>query len=212
MLISGSRRIGFIADSHGSLSALRCGIDSLISMKCDAIVHLGDFCDSVHLEELGAIFDLLQESGIQVIKGNNDYQVEKMLRSGYSNHGVDEKRRWLSFLDKTPIMREWKNLCFAHSMPFDSIRSFYEPVDTGATDRAREIFAATEYRSLFCGHSHVPVFFRHRAGRVTRESMTAGRPVGINSLERYIFIIGSAVNGEYGIFDMERSQYKRLTL
>lgn len=205
-------RIGMIADSHGSYSALRRSMDLLINEGADLLVHLGDFCDSVYLDELSEIFNLLQENVFQLVKGNNDYQVEKILENGYSKIHLEEKHHWLSFLKNIPVIWERGDLCFAHSLPYDSIRAFYEPVDTGSTDRAREIFTDTGYRCIFCGHSHLPVHFRYHSGKVTRESMSAGRPFGIIPGQRYIFIIGSAINGECGILDLERSYYKRLTL
>ncbi len=206
------RRIGLIADSHGNLPALQRSTEVLVQKNVDLILHLGDFCDSVYHEELAGIIDLIHRMRIQVVKGNNDYQVEKMLENGYSNFQSEDKRRWLSFLKNVPITFELGSICFAHSLPYNTIRSFYEPVDTGSTDRAIEVFKHTNYQLLFCGHSHVPLLFRYKAGRVTREPMTGRNRVGIESDQRYIFIIGSADDGECGIFDLTESRYERFRI
>ncbi|MGM0454378.1 MAG: metallophosphoesterase family protein [Thermodesulfobacteriota bacterium] len=204
------RRIGLIADSHGSVSALSDAIATLADHRIDHLIHLGDFCDSVNCDSLPEVFSLLEQHRVQVVKGNNDYQVEKMLANGYFQGDMPNQHHWLKFLQTTPIMHVKGNVCFAHSLPFDTVRAFYEPVDTGTTERAAEVFKHSGYHALFCGHSHQPVFFRNQSGSVTRETVPIHTSMQIDGQARYIFIVGSADNGECGIFDLGSSCYERI--
>lgn len=203
------RRIGIIADSHGSVTALETAIGTLADHRIDHLIHLGDFCDSVNCDALPDVFSLLEQHRVQVVKGNNDYQVEKMLTNGYFEDMFD-RHRWLKFLQTTPIMHIKGDVCFAHSLPFDTVRAFYEPVDTGTTERAAEVFKHSGYHALFCGHSHQPVFFRQQSGTVSRETLPVNDAVQMEAQQRYIFIVGAADNGECGIFDLSTSCYERI--
>ena len=105
-----------------------------------------------------------------------------------------------------------EKICFTHSLPFNSIRSFYEPVDTGTTDRAAQLFIQTPYSIIFCGHSHSSILFRLRKKRVTREQIHPNEVIGFNPSERYIVIVGSSDNGECGFFDKEQMTYQRISI
>ncbi|MDA3895755.1 MAG: hypothetical protein PF482_06385, partial [Desulfobacteraceae bacterium] len=122
------------------------------------------------------------------------------------------KKRIISFLKQMPMRLVDEKICFTHSLPFNSIRSFYEPVDTGTTDRAAQLFSQTPYSIIFCGHSHSSVLFRLRKGRVTREQIHPNEVIGFNSSERYIVIVGSSDNGECGFFDKEQMTYQRISI
>jgi hypothetical protein len=103
-------------------------------------------------------------------------------------------------------------ICFSHSLPFNSIRSFYEPVDTGATDRAKQLFSQTLHSIIFCGHSHASILFRLKNGVVTREPIHQNVLIRFHSSERYIVIVGSSENGECGLFDKEQMTYLRIPI
>jgi predicted phosphodiesterase len=208
MEMSGGRT-GLIADSHGSTSTLVKAINTLSQKKCLDLIHLGDFLDSVDTGRINEVLLILQQYRVRTVKGNNDYQVEKMIANGnFSDLPDPEMCR--AFLKATPIFHSSGKTCFSHSLPYDSIRSFYEPIDNGTIEKAAAVFKKTSYHILFCGHSHKPVFFRYNAGIVTREAIITGRPVGIRRHERYIFIVGSAESGECGIYNREESQYERI--
>ncbi len=87
---------------------------------------------------------LLRENNVLAVKGNNDFSVERML--------TDERRRpdsagepTIAYLRTVPFTRALNGLLFAHSLPYDSLRSFYEPIDTGNTQRAARLFAETRF-------------------------------------------------------------------
>jgi putative phosphoesterase len=170
---SNARRIGLIADSHGDREATEEAIRLLRESGADLLVHLGDFSDSVRHERTAEMIDLLGEENVLAVKGNNDFLVESLLADPRRKTDAQDKRT-LAFLKTVPMMRVLDGIRFAHSLPFDALRSFYEPIDTGNTLRAASLFAEADFRILFCGHSHIPVLFRNERGKVTRETMAPG--------------------------------------
>jgi putative phosphoesterase len=205
------KRIGIIADSHGNREATAETIRLLKGRGVDLLVHLGDFCDSVRHNRAEAMIDLLLEHGVLAVKGNNDFLVEKML--------ADERRpataegvKMLAFLRDAPVVRTQGDIRFAHSLPFDTLRAFYEPIDRGNTLRAEELFNEADFRILFCGHSHLPILFRKSDGRVTREAVPAERPMTLERTTRYIFVTGAAADGECALYDGEAGTYERIRI
>jgi predicted phosphodiesterase len=211
-ILNCSKRIGLIADSHGNLRSIRKGIVALKTLQFHALVHLGDIFDSLENDDLFEIFQTVKQNNFLTVKGNNDFQVENLLNSGHSfDVSLIQKKIILSFLKQMPIRIIDEDICFTHSLPFNSIRSFYEPVDNGTTDRAAQLFNQTLYSIIFCGHSHSSILFRLRNGVVTRELIHPNELIRFHSSERYIVIVGSSDNGEYGMFDKEQMTYQRIS-
>jgi predicted phosphodiesterase len=218
------RCIGLIADSHGNLEATMQAISLLKGLGADILVHLGDFCDSLHRDRTATMIALLEEHDVLTVKGNNDFLVENMLAD--ARRSLDpEGRRTLAFLRDVPVTRTLNGLHFAHSLPFDSLRSFYEPIDTGNTQRAARLFAETDFQLLFCGHSHLPVIFRKSGSRVTREQAPPGEKLVLGAVgnaphaeknsdadDRFIVVVGAADDGECALYDQEAGGYKRLRI
>ena len=203
------QRIGIIADSHGDLEATAKAIRLLRDRNVDLLIHLGDFCDSVRHDRAAAMIELLRENGALAVKGNNDFLVENMLadvRRPPNAEGV----RVLAYLREVPVVRSRGDARFAHSLPMESLRAFYEPIDRGNTQRAEELFTEADFRVLFCGHSHLPVLFRMKGGHVTREPVPTERPMFLNISERYIFVAGAAADGECALYDEQAGTYERL--
>jgi predicted phosphodiesterase len=203
------KRIGIIADSHGNLTATAKAIRLLKGRGACVLVHLGDFCDSVRHDRAAAMVDLLLEHGVLAVKGNNDFLVENMLAEARRTPDA-EGVKVSAFLRNAPVVRTRGDVRFAHSLPFDTLRAFYEPIDTGNTRRAEELFAEADFRILFCGHSHLPILFRKSDGRVTREAVPAGRPLELERTARYIFVAGAVSDGECALYDEESGAYERL--
>jgi putative phosphoesterase len=205
------KRIGIIADSHGNREATAEAIRLLKGRSVDLLVHLGDFCDSVRHDRSAAMIDLLRENDVLAVKGNNDFLVEKMLAD--ERRPADaEGKKMLAFLRDVPVVRALGDIRLAHSLPFDTFRAFYEPIDQGNTLRAEELFNEADFRILFCGHSHLPILFRKENGRVTRDPVPPGLPVVLQRTGRYIFIAGAATDGECALYDGEVGTYERLPL
>jgi len=224
MTVVENRCIGLIADSHGNLEATRRAIRLLEGLGTDILVHLGDFCDSIRHDRTAAMIGILEEHGVLPVKGNNDFLVENMLAD--SRRYLDpEGRRTLAFLRDVPVTRTLGGLHFAHSLPFDFLRSFYEPIDTGNTQRAERLFAEKDFQLLFCGHSHLPILFRMSGRRVTREpsplrekqvlgTIGDGPRTGESSgaEDRFIMVVGAADDGECALYDPGAGVYERLRI
>jgi predicted phosphodiesterase len=201
------QRIGIIADSHSDLDITRLAIEELRSRQVDAIVHLGDICDSLQAELLDASVSLLVDNRLVAVKGNNDHLLEALLVENDPDRFHPQTR---SFLKQLPMKIEWDGVCFAHSLPFDFLRSFYEPIDTGTVDRAHQLFILTPYRIIFAGHSHRPALFRWQRGEVVREELDGIPSLTLHPEERYIIIVGAVTRGECGLFDRKRLLYERI--
>jgi predicted phosphodiesterase len=203
--------IGLIADSHGNLEATAAAIRVLRGRGARMLVHLGDFCDSIRRDPAAAMIRLFRENGVLAVKGNNDFSVERML--------TDERRRpepageqTIAYLRTVPFTLALNGLLFAHSLPYDSLRSFYEPIDTGNTHRAARLFNELDFQLLFCGHSHAPILFRMARGKVTREQLPLGEKRLQDADDRFIMIVGAADEGECALYDTEARTYERIRI
>ena len=208
--MSKPRRLGLISDSHGNFPATEKAMNILIEQGCDQVIHLGDFCDTNRRDHLEDIVRLFQRKGVTVVKGNNDYLIElalsHCLEQGHSDQG------WMyKFLKDVPMKVVMDDICFAHSFPFDYLRAFYEPIDVGSTERASLLFQQMPYRILFCGHSHTPVYFcLSYQDSIFRKMTPPGEEFLLEPTSRYIFVIGSAGEGECAVFDVEELTYERI--
>jgi putative phosphoesterase len=210
--INKPQRLGLLSDSHGNFDATEKAIDILSTRDCDLVIHLGDFCDTSHREHMGKIFRLFQERDIIAVKGNNDYLIELALQNG-AGDGYSDLKGMYEFLKDIPMKVVMDDICFAHSFPFDYLRAFYEPIDVGSTERASLLFGQMPYRILFCGHSHSPIYFRlNHSEDVLRQEIPLRKKLLLESTNRYIFVIGSADEGECAVFDTKTSTYERIKI
>ncbi len=204
-------KIGLIADSHGNLPATIAAINCLKEEGADRIYHLGDLFDSALDNDFTTILEVICNNDVLSVKGNNDYQVEQALATGKPFNLAEADYSFLmAYLQNMPMKREIYDLCITHSLPYDNIRAFYEPIDDGGTLIAEKIFRDTNYFLICSGHSHHPVLFRWRSGRVNREDLSEKYLVHFFSTERYILIVGSVDRGECGLLNLDENLYKRL--
>ncbi|MCX5847979.1 MAG: metallophosphoesterase family protein [Deltaproteobacteria bacterium] len=206
------RRLGLISDSHGNFPATEEAINILVDQGCEQVIHLGDFCDTNRRDRMEDIFRLFQERRVIAVKGNNDYLIELALSNCAAEEYSDQ--RWMyEFLKEIPMKVIMDNICFAHSFPFDYLRAFYEPIDVGSTERASLLFGQMPYWILFCGHSHTPVYFQlSYPDSVLRKVAPQGNKLLLEPTSRYIFVVGSADEGECAVFDAEASTYERINI
>lgn len=205
-------RVGLLSDSHGNLEATVKAIDVLMNQGCNQVIHLGDFCDTNRRENIQDICSLFLQKKVFAVKGNNDYLIELSLSNLTGKEHTDT--RWIyEFLQDIPLTRIVNNICFAHSFPFNYLRAFYEPIDVGSSERASLLFGQMTHRILFCGHSHTPVYFHLSAPkRVDRKVAPLGQKLSLDPTSRYIFIVGSADDGECAVFDADASTYERINI
>jgi putative phosphoesterase len=206
------RRLGLLSDSHGNFDATEKAIDILMKQGCELVIHLGDFCDTSRRQHMEEIFRLFQERRVLAVKGNNDYLIELSLQTGTSEEYSDSKGMY-KFLKDVPMKVVMDDICFAHSFPFDYLRAFYDPIDVGSTERASLLFGQMPYRILFCGHSHTPIYFHLRQSEgVLRKEIPSGENLLLESASRYIFVVGSADEGECAVFDTAAATYERIKI
>jgi predicted phosphodiesterase len=204
-------KIGLLADSHSDLEGLETAVGLLRVRGASALVHLGDICDSLRLDLLESFVRLIRKHAIHSVKGNNDFILENLL-AGRPPEIWKENEPLLGFLQGLPMKIVWEGICFAHSLPFDFLRAFYEPIDVGTVHRARDVFQTTPYRILFCGHSHQPVLFKASGDDVSRELIPANQPIPLDPNARYIHVIGAVSEGECALFDTEAWTLQRLRI
>ncbi len=205
------QRIGLIADSHGDVERTELAAKVLLSAGAERLIHLGDFCDTLQESSWVAVMQVLQQYRMLTVKGNNDFQVETLLKERRSEWGQAEVelRAYLKSLQTTMVS---DGLCFAHSLPYDSIRSVYEPIDDGTTVKAIKIFHRTVYHIMFCGHSHTPALFRWRKEKVTREEIPRDKTFPMKESERYIVVVGAVTDGYCALYDREKAYYQQILL
>jgi predicted phosphodiesterase len=211
--IQNIQRIGLMADSHGEIETVEECIQKLNSCNVDAIIHLGDFLDSQNSRNTVQILDAIHRHHVLTVKGNNEHQIENALKNGWFDHVPAYHQEIVqSFLSQVPMRLVLQDLCFNHSLPYDSIRSIYEPMDKGNTERAESVFHDTDYHIVFCGHSHSPILFRNMHGKVSREALYHEAPVKLHANERFIIIVGAATEGESGVMDVAQMTYERIRI
>jgi predicted phosphodiesterase len=193
-------KIGLLADSHSDLKGLKTAVRLLRDRGASALVHLGDICDSLRLDLLESFVGVVRKHEIHSVKGNNDFILENLL-AGRPPEMWSGCEPLLGFLQGLPMKIVWGEICFAHSLPFDYLRAFYEPIDVGTVHRARDVFQTTPYRILFCGHSHQPVLFKASGDDISREQVPADLIVPLDPRERYIHVTGAVSEGECALFD-----------
>ncbi len=205
------KKIGLLADSHDHLEALNKAIHILKERDALSLIHLGDICDSLRPDLLEASIRLLQQHKVSAVKGNNDFVLENLLLNQPFDETSDADRL-LFFLKNLPMTITWHGLCFAHSLPFDYLRAFYEPIDIGTIQKAQELFKVTPHRILFCGHSHRSVLFRWNHGNTLRENIPLNCSIPLDTEERYIIVTGSVFEEECALFDTETWCLERIQI
>ena len=205
------KKIGLLSDSHGDLEALEAAVQLLLLRGAASLIHLGDICDSLRLDLLDASVRLIHRHGIRAVKGNNDFLLENLLL-GRPPETADGTEPLIRFLQGLPMKIVWGEVCFAHSLPFDFLRAFYEPIDIGTNQRAEEVFGLTPYRILFCGHSHQPVVFRLSGKNVERAPFPATPTLQLDRGDRHIVVTGAVSEGECVLFDAENWRLERIRI
>lgn len=206
------KKIGLLADSHSHLDTLESAIHTLHRRGADTLVHLGDICDSLRLDLLEASIRLIKKYDVLAVKGNNDFMLETLLLGQPPEMTDDSTGPLLDFLQQLPMLITWGKICFSHSLPFDFLRAFYEPIDIGNVQRAEEVFRLTSHRILFCGHSHQPVLFHHSGQNVVRNLIPENVPVALDTNDRYIHVAGAVAEGECALFDSHEWCLERIRI
>jgi predicted phosphodiesterase len=174
-------RIAILSDIHANLPALDAVLAALGPV--DAVWHLGDVVGyGPHPDEVVA---RLRDMGAVGVRGNHDAAA---LDPGMAEEfNVDARRAiewtagritpatraWLSGL---PERREIEGITLVHGSPRDPTWE-YITSSTGAGEN----LAAFATAHLLFGHTHLPVVFRDRAGRMETLVPTDGSSVTLDA-------------------------------
>lgn len=142
-----------MADSHGRPELIEAAISFLKKAQCEDIYHLGDICDSIHIDTVVACVSLIRENNIKAVRGNNDHRIvidNQDSRFARIPYDVVE------YLKSLPVVIESEDLVATHSLPFYDVFGVSCMTSPMRKMNAVSIFAQFPGKVLFRGHSHAP--------------------------------------------------------
>jgi predicted phosphodiesterase len=181
-----------MADSHGQPGTISAALNLFKDKGCAKIYHLGDICDSSHPETADTCIQLLQQNNVVAIKGNNDRTIE-------TNH-IKQKKSCISkasllYLQKLPLVIEYKEVIFAHSLPFAKKLGLSCMIRIFGKESIKYFFNNYPHTILFRGHSHVPEILWVKSSDTLSEPLTTGQTVNISNRVPSIITCGSLTQG-----------------
>ena len=192
--------IGIMADSHGQVDTIRSALAVFDDVGCPSIYHLGDICDSTHPETANACMRLLQDRGVQSIKGNNDQAI-------LTNHIDREKSpvspEVLRALKKLELVKYYQKAMFIHSLPF--IQELGLSSMIGAMGRMEIHRFCNDFpkKILFRGHSHNPEISWMQRQQVKAQSLVVGLKLNLSQRVPCVVTCGALTRGLCMIWDPE---------
>ncbi|MEW5733548.1 MAG: metallophosphoesterase family protein [Thermodesulfobacteriota bacterium] len=190
--------IGIMADSHGEAGSLRAVLGYLAGLGCEALVHLGDVCDSGWPGTVDECVGLLRDAGALVVKGNNDHLVVK------NNEDWPESpvsRGSLDWLRALPARLDRFGASFVHSQPFVEMMGLSAMVRSMEEAEYRAYFSQEPGGILFRGHSHDPALARPRQGGVRVRGVPAGEVMELSRKRPCAITCGSLMQGFAMLYD-----------
>jgi predicted phosphodiesterase len=186
------RKVGIVADSHGRPDTIIASLDFLSKRNCQAIYHLGDICDSFHPETSEACLRPLQECMVKAIKGNNDHAILAN-QIGLEQESVSKKT--LNFLRDLPLVTQYENATFTHSLPFVSDLGLACMIGAMGQMEARKFFQSSPKGLLFRGHSHTPEIIWSEGQSIRFQTISAGQKVGLEDRLPSVVTCGALTRG-----------------
>jgi predicted phosphodiesterase len=163
-----SMRIAVISDIHSNLRALDAVLATIGTV--DAIWHLGDVVG--YGPELEGVIERLGEIGAIGVKGNHDDAAVGGPTIEYFNADARLAIEWTAtrldppafrYLAELPerLVPEGSDFTLVHGSPRDPIWEYL-----ASPQAAIENLTEFETPYCLCGHTHIPLVFRERAGRI----------------------------------------------
>ena len=168
--------VGIIADSHGLPEKIYAALEFLTDRGCGYLIHLGDICDSTRPQTVEACVRPLQEFAVDAIKGNNDHQIVVNHDGRRSSMIAPDV---LDFLKKLPLVREYQNAVFTHSLPFARQLGLSSMVGTLGNLQLHQFFRTYPQGLLFRGHSHAPHVHFEKNKRVISQRLYANQKLDL---------------------------------
>lgn len=200
--------IGIMADSHGKPGVIEKALDLLKGMGCSTIFHLGDICDSMTPETADACVELLEESNVLAVKGNNDHAV--VVNHKGMNLGVVSEST-LDYLEGLPMARKCRDADLAHSMPFVREMGLSAMIGSMGELQASYYFGRKPKALLFRGHSHDPAIAEAPDGKYEESLLKPGKPVSLADRKPCIITCGALTRGYATIWDFSSNKIECLT-
>ncbi|HPI93309.1 MAG TPA: metallophosphoesterase family protein [Deltaproteobacteria bacterium] len=199
--------IGLIADSHGRTDLLMRAILMLKGMGTGSIVHLGDICDSLAPLALEDAVSVLQEHGVQAVRGNNEYAV---LTNHQGPRGDSLPAGVMAYLEALPYVIAMDDIRFAHSAPFDWPAATSWPI----TDNHPlfDLDRIITCRILFRGHSHSPSIVDLDGPGRGKIPAGAGMTMRLLKERRYVITVGALDQSSLALFLPEEEEIRFLQL
>jgi diadenosine tetraphosphatase ApaH/serine/threonine PP2A family protein phosphatase len=155
-------RYAIISDIHGNREALDAVLESILKLKCDKILCLGDIVG--YGAEPGYCVDRVREVSSAVVAGNHDFAVLGRINIEYFNPHARHATLWTraklneaqtKYLESLPLSVVLDTCTLVHGSLdapelFDYIQTSYDAFLTMENMTSR---------ACFIGHSHVPIFF-----------------------------------------------------
>ena len=169
--------VGIIADSHGLPEKIRAALEFLADRGCSYLIHLGDICDSTRPQTAQACVRPLQNWAVDGIRGNNDHQIV-VNHDGQCHSAVPPDV--LDFLKKLPLVREYQNAVFTHSLPFAGELGLSSMVGVMGNLQLHQFFRTYPQGLLFRGHSHSPYVHFAKNNQVISQKLHAHQKIELS--------------------------------
>lgn len=159
-------RVGVFSDIHGNIYAFEAVWSALKKEACDSYFFLGDICGYYYAQN--EVIDLLKEmESLVCLMGNHDqmflksFEDEKLRADYISKYGnslelLREKIKPenLEFIRNLPqkVILDDYGIALFHGSPWDCLNEYVYPTDN------LERFGALNYKMVFLGHTHYPLF------------------------------------------------------
>jgi predicted phosphodiesterase len=191
-----------MADSHGQVETIVTALAVLVDMNCRPIYHIGDVCDSTRPETAAACLAPLRNSGVKIIKGNNDHAI-------VANHS-DKVRspvsaEVLQYLKNLPLVLESNEAILVHSLPFVKELGLSSMIGNMGTLEILRTLRVFPDRIIFRGHSHVPEIAWLQKGQITRRPLAVGEKCRLADKFPCVVTCGALTRGYFMVWDAEEN-------
>ena len=149
--------IAILSDIHSNYEALSIALDSLAGEDISAIYCTGDLVE--YLEKANAVVDLIRQSRVKCVMGNNDIAYLDQLDCSYCAPVVQDEELTqedlttdnLAFLEQLPQFLSEPELYLVHALPPDS---FLKYIDYQSEQSLLLAFESFSHYIAFVGHTH----------------------------------------------------------
>ena len=189
-------RIAILSDIHANREAFEAVLAAVRRLAPDRLVLLGDIVG--YGPDPGFCVDAARElvaAGALAIRGNHDEAAVHGPSDMTPN--AHEAALWTraqlsaeqsAFLDGLPLTAELDGVLFVHASARDPAAWHY----VRDLCSAEACLAATDARTVVCGHTHLPTIFYARAGREPVAFIPLRNvPAPLSSVHRHVVVVGA---------------------